>query len=107
MTRKLPRIQASEVDVCQLLPDLLGCSKAHFIEEVVTLLTNLKCLVSTQGLVAAVAAQRPLAPATAWPLEVAPVSQRPAEAASAQCPEAQPQPLSAVSGRGCISLAAQ
>ena len=43
MTQALPKFQAADIDVCQLLPDLLGCSETHFIAEIVTLFTNLKC----------------------------------------------------------------
>ena len=40
--RQRPMFQASDVEVCGLLPGLLNCSETHFIEEMVTLLTNLK-----------------------------------------------------------------
>ena len=42
ITQQLPKFQASDVEVCRLLPGLLRCSESHFIQEAVTLLTFLK-----------------------------------------------------------------
>ena len=42
ITQQLPKLQASDIEVCRLLPGLLSFSESQFIGEAVTLLTSLK-----------------------------------------------------------------
>ena len=46
ITLQLPSFQASDIDVCRMLPNLLSLSEVDFIAKTVDLLTNLKLDIS-------------------------------------------------------------